>query len=261
MAEITLLKHGPIGKIKLSRPVVLNAMGRDWPVEMQAAINEVSHDPGIRIVLVTGEGRSFCSGVDLTQLAAGEIQLPWFLDNEPVFRAIETLDKPVIAGIQGHCLGGGLQIAIACDVRIATDDAILGLPAAKEAFIPGMSTWRLARLIGMGHARHLILSGQNITPQEAYRIGLVNLVVPRASLDRELEAMATRYLEVPEISFKRAKRLTDQAFDLSFEKFLAEFDSAIKIVLASDEHRAAMRAWQKRKSRSPEEKGARMPGN
>ena len=97
MAEITLLKHGPIGRIKLSRPEVLNAMGRDWPVEMQAAINEVSHDPGIRIVLVTGEGRSFCSGVDLTQLAAGEIQLPWFHDNEPVFRAIETLDKPVIA--------------------------------------------------------------------------------------------------------------------------------------------------------------------
>ena len=256
MGGITLLKNGPIGEIKLTRPEVLNAMDRDWPVEMQAAITEVGHDPEIRVVLITGEGRSFCSGIDLTQLVSGEIQARWFHDNEPVYKAIETLDKPVIAGIQGHCLGGGLQIAIACDVRIATDDAILGLPAAKEAFIPGMSTWRLVRLIGMGHARHLILSGLKISPQEAYRIGLVNLVVPRESLDRELEAMATRYLEVPEISFKWSKRLTNQAFDLNFEQALDEFDKAIEIVLASDEHRAALESWRERISRAPEKKGA-----
>ena len=255
MGGITLLKNGPIGEIKLTRPEVLNAMDRDWPVEMQAAITEVGHDPEIRVVLITGEGRSFCSGIDLTQLVSGEIQSRWFHDNEPVYKAIETLDKPVIAGIQGHCLGGGLQIAIACDVRIATDDAILGLPAAKEAFIPGMSTWRLARLIGMGHARHLILSGQKISPQEAYRIGLVNLVVPRESLDRELEAMTNCYLEVPEISFKWSKRLINQAFDLNFEQAFDEFDKAIEIVLASNEHRAALKSWRERISRAPEKKG------
>lgn len=256
MAGISLFKHGSIGEIRLTRPEVLNAMGYAFPVEMQEAISEISHDPKIRAVLMTGEGRSFCSGVDLTQLAAGEIEPRWFHDNEPVFRALETLDKPVIAGLQGHCLGGGLQIAIACDVRIAADDAILGLPAAKEAFLPGMSTWRLARLIGMGHARHLILSGQNIGPQEACQIGLVNLVVPRESLGQELEAMAMRYLEVPDITFKWGKRLTNQAFDLPFEQFLVEFDKAMKIVLASDEHRAALRAWRERKSRITKDAGA-----
>ena len=112
MADIKLLKHGPIAEIQLTRPEVLNAMGRAWPVEMQAALAEVSQDPKIRAVLMTGAGRSFCSGVDLTQLAAGEIEPGWFHDNEPVFRAIETLDKPVIAGIQGHCLGERLGTSI-----------------------------------------------------------------------------------------------------------------------------------------------------
>src|SRR3712207_7903371 len=105
--------------------------------------------------------------MNLTSLGHGEIPTGWFHENEHAFRALETMDKPVICGIQGFCLGGGLQIAIACDVRIAADDAILGLPAAREAFIPGMSTFRLPRLIGMGHARHLILSGQNISAEEA----------------------------------------------------------------------------------------------
>jgi enoyl-CoA hydratase/carnithine racemase len=256
MAEIALLKRGPIAELRLNRPEVLNAMGRNWPADMQFAISEISDDPGIRVALLTGAGRAFCSGVDLTQLAAGEIPSRWFHDNEPVFRALETMDKPLIAGIQGYCIGGGLQIAIACDVRIAAHDAILGLPAAKEAFLPGMSTWRLARLIGMGHAKHLILSGQNIGPQEAYRMGLVNLVVPRESLERELEAMATRYLEVPALSLKWAKRLTNQSFDLPFEHFLDEFDRAMEVVLASDEHQAAMRAWRERKSRKPQDGGS-----
>ena len=122
-----------------------------------------------------------------------------------------------------------------------------------------MSTWRLARLIGMGHAKHLILSGQNIDPQEAHRMGLVNFVVPRESLERELEAMATRYLGVPAPSLKWAKRLTDQSLDLPFERFLDEFDRAIRIVLASDEHRVAMRAWRERKSQMPPDEGSRKP--
>jgi enoyl-CoA hydratase/carnithine racemase len=196
---------------------------------------------------VTGEGRAFCSGLDLTDLAAGAIPSPWFHRAELAFRALETMDKPVIAGIQGHCIGGGLQIAIACDARVAADDAVLGLPATKEAFLPGMSTWRLPRVLGMGWARHLILSGENIGADEAARIGLVNRVVPRAALEGELEAWAARYLAVPRPSLTWAKRLVNQAFDLPFEQFLGEMDRAMEVVLASDEHQAARRAWKDRK--------------
>jgi enoyl-CoA hydratase/carnithine racemase len=214
---------------------------------MLAAAAELQNDAAVRVVLVTGEGRAFCSGLDLTDLAAGEITNLWFHQAELAYRALETMDKPVIAGVQGYCIGGGLQIAIACDARIAADDAVLGLPATKEAFLPGMSTWRLPRLLGMGWARHLILSGENIGATEGARIGLVNRVVPRADLETELEAWAARYLEVPRPSLTWAKRLTNQAFDLSFEEFLREIDHAMDVVLASEEHQAARRAWKERK--------------
>jgi enoyl-CoA hydratase len=243
MARIELRKRGPIGEIRLNRPEVLNALGHEWPHDMLAAAREMQDDDAIRVVLVTGEGRTFCSGLDLTQLARGEIPNQFFHDAEYAFRAMETMDKAVIAGLQGYCIGGGLQLAIACDVRIATDDAILGLPAVQEAFLPGMGTYRLPRLIGMGNARHLILSGENVDAQEAYRIGMVNKVVPRAGLEAELDSWAQRYLEVPRPSLTWAKRLSNQSLDLPFDQFVPVFDAAMETVIASEEHQAARKAW------------------
>jgi enoyl-CoA hydratase len=243
MARIEVRKRGPIGEIRLNRPEVLNAMGHQWPQDMLAAAREMQDDHQIKVVLLTGEGRTFCSGLDLTQLARGEIPNQFFHDAEYAFRAIETMDKAVIAGLQGHCIGGGLQLAIACDVRIAADDAILGLPAVQEAFLPGMGTYRLPRLIGMGHARHLILSGENVDAHEAYRIGMVNKVMPRASLDDELEAWARIYLDVPRPSLTWAKRLSNQSIDLAFDQFVPVFEEAMATVLASEEHQAARAAW------------------
>jgi enoyl-CoA hydratase/carnithine racemase len=250
MNTIEVHKRGSIGEIHLNRPEVLNAMGRDWPDDMFAALHEIKEDASIRIVLLTGEGKAFCSGLDLTDLAEGKIPGGWFHRSELVFRTIEMLDKPVIAGVQGYCLGGGLQLIITCDVRVAADDAIFGLPAAREAFLPGMGTYRLPRMIGTGWALHLILSGENIGAEEAYRIGLVNRVVPRVDFERELSAWAARYLEVPRPSLTWAKRLTLQAFDLSFEEFLSEMDGAMEVVLASEEHQVARRAWIERKRSS-----------
>jgi enoyl-CoA hydratase/carnithine racemase len=238
-----VIKDGPVGEIRLNEPEVLNAMGCHWPDDLLAAAREVRDDPEIRVVLLTGEGRSFCSGLNLTQLGRGEISNEWFHTCEYAFRSMETMEKPTIAGLQGYCIGGGLQVAIACDVRIAADDAILGLPATREAFIPGMSTFRLPRVIGMGHARHLILSGQNIDTQEAYRIGLVNKVVPRADLRRELEAWAQRYLEVPRPSIEWSKQLCNHAYDLTFEQFLEEYDRAVDGVISSEEHQTARKEW------------------
>ncbi len=246
-----MIKDGPVGEIRLNEPEVLNAQGRHWPEDMLAAAEEVREDPEIRVVLLTGEGSSFCSGLNLTELGRGEISKEFFHDNEYAFRAMETMEKPVIAGIQGYCIGGGLQVAIACDVRIAADDAILGLPATREAFIPGMSTYRLPRVIGMGHARHLILSSQNIDAEEAYRIGLVNKVVPRADLEGELEAWAQQYLEVPRPSIVWSKHLSNQAFDLTFEQFLEEMDRAMEAALSTKEHQAARKEWMKLKGYDP----------
>ncbi len=242
-ARIRVLKRPPVGEIRLNEPEVLNAMGPHWPEDMLAAAREVGEDDEIRVVLLTGEGRSFCSGLNLTHLARGQIPNEWFHTCEYAFRSMEVMDKPVISGVHGYCIGGGLQVAIACDVRIAADDAILGLPATREAFIPGMGTYRLPRVIGMGHARHLILSGENIDAEEAYRIGLVNKVVPRDKLEEELEAWAQRYLEVPRPSLVWSKRLSNAAYDLPFEEFLKEYDEAVEAVMPSEEHQAARREW------------------
>jgi enoyl-CoA hydratase/carnithine racemase len=243
VARIRVIKHGPVGEIRLNQPEVLNAMGRHWPEDMLAAAKEMREDPDIRVVLLTGEGRSFCSGLHLTELGRGEIPNEWFHVCEYAFRSMETIEKPTIAGLQGYCIGGGLQVAIACDVRIAADDAALGLPAVREAFIPGMSTYRLPRVIGMGQARHLILSGENINAEEAYRIGLVNKVVPRADLEGELEVWAQRYLDVPRPSITWSKRLSNMAYDLTFERFLEEYDRAVDAVISTEEHQAARREW------------------
>ena len=240
---IGVARHGDVGEIRMNRPQVHNAMGLAFPDELSAAITELEDDPGIRVVLLTGEGPSFSSGLDLDDLAAGVIDVPWFRANELLFRRLEALAKPVIAGIAGWCLGGGLQIAIACDVRVAADDARFGLPAAKEAVLPGMGTWRLPRLVGMGWARHLILSGEAIDAAEALRIGLVHKVVPRAQLDEELLDWAKRYREVPAASLEWAKRLCNQAFDLPFAAFADEISDAMAVVIATEEHLALRRAW------------------
>jgi enoyl-CoA hydratase/carnithine racemase len=247
--EIEIRRRGPIGEIRFNRPEVLNAQGVGWPEEMVAAVRELNDDDAIRVILLTAEGRSFCSGLDLDDLVAGRIGLDWLHRGEHPMRAIETADKAVLAGIRGHCLGGGLQIAIACDVRIAAAGAVFGLPAAQEGLLPGISTWRLPRLIGMGNARHLILSGETITAEEAHRIGLVNRVVADGDLEHELERSAERYLAVPAPSVKWAKRLSNQAFDLPFDAFVQSYDRAAKIVLDSPEHHEARRAWRERKAR------------
>jgi enoyl-CoA hydratase/carnithine racemase len=240
---IQVNRHGPVGEIRMNRPHVHNAMGLAFPDELGAAIADLEADASVRVVLVTGEGPSFSSGLDLDDLAAGVIDISWFRANEFLFRRLEAMDKPVIAGVAGWCLGGGLQIAIACDVRIAADDARFGLPAAKEAFLPGMGTWRLPRLVGMGWARHLILSGEAIDADEALRIGLVQRVVPRPQLNEELLDWAKRYGEVPPGSVKWAKQLCNQAYDLPFEGFVDELSDAMSAVIGTEEHLALRRAW------------------
>jgi enoyl-CoA hydratase/carnithine racemase len=248
MKTLEVRRRGAIGEIRLARPQVLNAMGLGFPEDLLAAAGELGADSGVRVVLVTGEGRAFSSGLDLDDLAAGHISVEWFHRAELAFRALETLDVPVIAGVQGWCLGGGLQLAIACDMRLAADDAVFGLPAAREAFLPGMGgVWRLPRLIGTGRARHLALSGETVGAIEAERMGLVNAVVPREALVTELEAWAKRYAELPAPSLGWIKRLSDQAFDLPFEAFLETMDEAMTAVLDTDEHRSARRNWAERR--------------
>lgn len=235
-------REGPIACITLNRPEVLNAEDMAFLADLTEAIHALCDDPEARVAIVTGAGRAFCSGVDLTALSDGRLDFSFFADIEALWDRLERCDKAVICGIHGYCLGGGLQIALACDLRIAADDAILGLPAVKECLIPGLGTYRLPRLIGMGRARELLLLGDTIDARHALEIGLVNAVVPRAELEARCRALAERFLAVPRTSLSHIKRLSNLAFQTDFRQFMDAFLPAMRACLTSPEHQAAMAA-------------------
>lgn len=242
-------KEGKVARVVLNRPHVLNAMDNQATEDLYTVANAIAREEEVRVVVITGAGRSFCTGIDLKQLSADEIDMSYHHRFEPALRTFETMDKVVIAGIQEYCLGGGLQLALACDIRVAADNAVLGLPAVKEGFIPGMGTWRLARYIGLGRAKQLILSGDNIKAKEALRIGLVDHVVPLKQFVKGLEEIAQHYLNNCSEGTRQAKQLVNLSFDLAFEPFLKEYFRRQEIAQYSADHAEAKRAY--REGRAP----------
>ena len=244
-AEKTVLYRtdGRITRITLNRPEVLNAEDMTFLADMTEAIHALRDDREARVAILTGAGRAFCSGVDLKALSSGRLDPSFFVDIEPLWDILENCDKAVICGIHGYCLGGGLQIALACDLRIASDDAVLGLPAVKECLIPGLGTYRLPRLIGMGRARELLLLGDTIDARRALEIGLVNAVVPCAELEARCLALADRLLALPHTSMSHIKRLSNLAFQTDFSHSMNAYVPAQQQCLASPEHQAAMAAY------------------
>src|SRR5262249_53185664 len=176
--------EGPLAYITLNRPEVLNAMNLAWPRELLGITKPLARNKQVRVVVLTGAGRAFCSGIDLKVLSSGGIPLTWFRDTELAFRSVEELPQFVICAAHKYCIGGGLQLALASDLRIVTDTTRFALTAVKECLIPGMGTYRLARYVGLGRAKHLALSGEFIGAQEALAMGLVDHVVPERGFDR-----------------------------------------------------------------------------
>lgn len=238
---------GPLARLTLDRREVLNAGDARWVRDLNAVVAELAARPEVRVVVLTGAGRAFSTGVDLTALASGAFRFGDFVAWEDAMVAMERMDKLFIAGINGHCLGGGLQLTLVCDYRLASEEALLGLPAVKECLIPSLSLYRLPRLIGLARAKELILLGEPIPAREAERYGLVNRVVPAADFPRQLEATAARFLALPPASARASKRLATLAFDLDADTFRKEMETLLAGCLASDEHRRAMDAVRARK--------------
>ena len=249
MTTVRLAIEGPLARVVLDRPHVLNAGDAEWVRDLNAVVARLANEPDVRVVVLTGAGRAFSTGVDLTALAGGRFGLTDFVAWEDAMVAIERMDKLFVAGIHGYCLGGGLQLTLVCDYRLASDDALLGLPAVKECLIPSLSLYRLPRLIGAARASELILLGEPIAAREAERYGLVNRVVPAAEFPAALDAIAERFLALPSESVRASKRLTARAFDLDLETFRALMEKEFAQCLASDDHRRAMEAVREARSR------------
>jgi enoyl-CoA hydratase/carnithine racemase len=243
---IALEVTGATARITLQRPEVLNAGNAQWVADLNEVVARLAAAPGVRVAVITGAGRAFSTGVDLKALSSGQFGLPDFVAWEDAMTAMERMDVLFVAAINGHCLGGGLQLALVCDYRLASEDALLGLPAVKECLIPSMSLYRLPRLIGMARARELILLGEPISARVAERYGLVNRVTPADDFATAVDETVARLAALPPASVRASKRLLAGAFDLPFDDFRALMQKEFEGCLASDEHRRAMEALRPR---------------
>ena len=238
---------GDLIRLTLDRPNVLNAINYQGTLELHQAAQAIHDDPQARAVLVRGNGRAFSTGIDLKELAADETPHDYFYQWDQALRLLEQADKLIICAIQGFALGGGLQLPLACDIRIATEDAVLGLPAAKEGFIPGLGTYRLPRYIGLGRAKRMAISGENINGVEALRIGLVDYVVKPSEFDQEVEALAQRYLGLSSEGARQTKLMMSAYQDLPQGQFFEEYLRRQTIAINDRDHDEAMTAYQEKR--------------
>ncbi len=218
-----LEKKGKLAWLTFTRQRYLNAMSNEATIQINHMAMALREDPDVRVLIIRGEGRAFSTGIDLKQYAAGKIDMSYHHRWEKALRIFETMDALVVVGMHGYCLGGALQLALACDIRVSTASCQIGLPAIRESLIPGLSTWRLPRYLGMGRAKKLILGGENIGGEEALRIGLVDHLVPEEDFFARLDRIGQKYLEACSTGTRMGKRLINQAFDLGYNEALEEY--------------------------------------
>ncbi len=241
---------GDLIRLTLNRPQALNAVDYRGALELHRAAQAIHDDPTARAVIILGAGRAFCTGIDLKELAAGETPQAYFYHWDRALRLLELSDKLVLCAIQGYALGGGLQLPLACDIRIATPDAQLGLPAAKEGFIPGLGAYRLPRYIGLGRAKRMALSDESVDGDEALRIGLVDYVVDGANFGAEVEALVQRYLAISSEGARQTKLMLSAFQDYHHGQFFEEYLRRQAIATSSPDHPEALAAM--REGREPD---------
>ncbi len=253
LRHVRLSIDGPIATILMSRPEALNALNAKVLNELKDALAQVRANRAVRVVIITGEGDAFIAGADIKEMQAiadDPAAIRSFTElGQSVLRDIEALPQPVIAAINGFALGGGLELALACDIRIASSEARLGLPEVGLGIIPGLGgTQRTTRLAGRGVASELIFTGDPIGAEEAARVGLVNRVVPPAQLMETVRRMAERIASRAPIAIAKAKAAILAAEQLPLEEGLAfEMERAME-AHATPDRVEGMRAFvEKRK--------------
>ncbi len=255
--NIVFEREGPLAIITINRPPV-NALNVDTVKELAAALDEIKADAAARVVIITGAGQhSFIAGADINQFTtmdqtsgAEVIQYA-----QSVFSSLETYPKPVIAAINGVCLGGGNELAMCCDLRIAAESARFGQPEINLGIIPGWGgTQRLARLVGRGRALEVLLTGDMVKASDALRIGLVNRVVPDGELMAQTKNLARKLSMQAPLAMAAIKRAVTEGADGTLAEGLAvELKEFMQILLTEDAGEGIMAFLGKRR---PQFKGA-----
>ncbi|HXJ77557.1 MAG TPA: enoyl-CoA hydratase/isomerase family protein [Candidatus Methylomirabilis sp.] len=236
------VKEG-VGTVTLNRPAVLNALDADLALELAEAVEQAAADRDVWVVVVRGAGRAFSSGMDRTALSGGRIGDAFYRHWTQALNRLEDMDKLAVAVCHGYCIGGGLQLAVACDVRLATEDAVLGLGATEHGLIPDGSVLRLARIIGLGRAKELTLLNDHIRAEEARAMGLVNWVAGTVDVEARLRTILERAFQASRTATGHAKRLLHRSFHSDPRAMIEEVHRAQADCMASWEIREANRAW------------------
>jgi enoyl-CoA hydratase/carnithine racemase len=234
-----------IGTIRLERPP-MNALNTQVQEELRAAAKAATDDPGVRAVIVYGGEKVFAAGADIKEMADMSYvdMATRAAELSSALGAIARIPKPVVAAITGYALGGGCELALACDWRVAAEDARLGQPEIKLGIIPGAGgTQRLARLVGPARAKDIVLSGRMVGAQEALRIGLVDRVVPAGEVYQAAVELVRPYLTGPAQALRAAKLAIDGGLEMDLASGLAWESQLFAGLFATDDRREGMAAF------------------
>jgi enoyl-CoA hydratase len=246
-AQLRVEKAERIATVTINRPDKLNALNDDLVAGLFDVLRTLAADDETRAIILTGAGeKAFVAGADIAELAqmTSLSGVQSSRAGQDAFRQIETMPKPVIAAVNGFALGGGLELALACHIRIASENAKLGLPEVKLGIIPGYGgTVRLPRLVGRGRALELILTGEMIDAQEAFRIGLVNRIVPQPELMTHTRTLATRMIANGPIALALAIEAVDHSYNATTEDGLRLESKLFGLLASTSDMREGMAAF------------------
>jgi len=250
--NVLLEKEDRVAVLSINRPKALNALNNDTLLEIRSAVAEVNEDPGIDVMIVTGAGKAFVAGADISfmqNLTAMEGRAFGAL-GQAVFRMIEAMEKPVIAAVNGFALGGGCELAMCCDFRVASTAAKFGQPEVGLGITPGFGgTQRLPRLVGPGMAKQLLYTADIIDANEALRVGLVNAVVEPEELMDNVKKIAKRIVSKGQVAVRLCKAAANEGMQTDIDRSMTIEADVFGLCFATQDQKEGMTAFvEKRKA-------------
>lgn len=239
-------KQGPVGILTINQPETLNALNTSVLKELGQAFDKFAEDAELRVIVLTGAGRSFVAGADIAEMSGLDAEAGKIFGQlgASVFRKIELSEKIVIAAVSGYALGGGCELALACDIRMASEKAKFAQPETGLGIVPGFSgTQRLPRIIGVGKAKELIYTGRVIDAAEASRIGLVNSVTEPGMLLSEAVKMAEQIASRSPLAVQYAKEAINRGIETDIDTGIAIENGLFGLCFATEEQKQKMRAF------------------